>query len=64
MTIMAVQWKNRASLLLDILKNFPGKSSAKGRILGLRLCGDEYAPWGGLAPEDWAKKSPNISQIK
>lgn len=23
-----------------------------GKILGLRLCGDEYAPWGGLTPDD------------
>ncbi len=27
-------------------------SLGPGRVLGLKLCGDELAPWGGLTPED------------
>ena len=46
--------ENRASLLLDILRS-SRRILGRDRILGLRLCGDEYAPWGGLAPEDLAK---------
>ena len=45
--------ENRASILCEILKT-ARDILGNEHILGLRLCGDEYAPWGGLAPEDWA----------
>ena len=56
--------ENRAALLLEILKN-TREILGNGHILGLRLCGDEYAPWGGLAPEDWAAVAAYlVSKVK
>lgn len=42
--------ENRAGFSLNVLKSVRQKIG-QDQILGLRLCGDEYAPWGGLTPE-------------
>jgi len=42
--------ENRARVCLDVLRNVR-KEVGPAFIIGLRLCGDEYAPWGGLTPE-------------
>ncbi|MCL1976421.1 MAG: NAD(P)-binding protein [Firmicutes bacterium] len=46
--------ENRAKLPLQIIKSVR-QELGQTPILGLRLCGDEYAPWGGLGPQEWAK---------
>ena len=42
--------ENRARVCLDVLRNVR-EEVGPAFIIGLRLCGDEYAPWGGLTPE-------------
>lgn len=36
----------------------------KDRILGLRLCGDEFAPWGGLTPADSVAIAKNLANLQ
>ncbi|MCZ6842668.1 MAG: FAD-dependent oxidoreductase [SAR324 cluster bacterium] len=33
------------------------------KILGIRLCGDEFAPWGGLTPEDAAQIARRLAEV-
>ena len=42
--------ENRARVCLDVLHKVR-EEAGPAFIIGLRLCGDEYAPWGGLTPE-------------
>lgn len=42
---------NRLSFCVEILQSVR-KELGKDKILGIKLCGDEFAPWGGLTPED------------
>ncbi|MBE9572807.1 MAG: mycofactocin system FadH/OYE family oxidoreductase 2 [Proteobacteria bacterium] len=42
--------ENRARVCLDVLLKVR-EEVGPAFIIGLRLCGDEYAPWGGLTPE-------------
>jgi len=42
--------ENRARVCLDVLHKVREEVGPEF-IIGLRLCGDEYAPWGGLTPE-------------
>lgn len=53
--------ENRARLLVNVLKKVREKLG-KDFILGLRLCGDEFAPWGGLTPEQSAEAARYISE--
>lgn len=34
-----------------------------GKILGIRLCGDEYAPWGGLTPDDAVEIARELEKL-
>jgi len=43
--------KNRARICLEVLRRVR-EEVGQAFIVGLRVCGDEYAPWGGLRPED------------
>ncbi len=43
--------ENRARFCREVLEAVR-RAAGPGPIVGLRLCGDEYAPWGGLKPED------------
>lgn len=43
--------ENRARFCREVLQRIRDKTGP-GFLLGLRICGDEYAPWGGLTPED------------
>ncbi len=43
--------KNRARLTREVLENVRYAAGPEF-IVGLRLCGDEFAPWGGLTTED------------
>ncbi len=42
---------NRLRFCKEILQAVR-KVLGKDKLVGIRLCGDEYAPWGGLTPED------------
>ncbi|MCL6558225.1 MAG: mycofactocin system FadH/OYE family oxidoreductase 2 [Firmicutes bacterium] len=42
--------ENRARFCMGVLKKVRQKIG-QDFIIGLRLCGDEYAPWGGLTPD-------------
>ena len=53
--------ENRATLSLQVLE-IVRRELGPELILGLRLCGDEYAPWGGLNPEDWAGIAAYLAQ--
>lgn len=46
--------ENRARLCCRVLLAVR-KSIGSQQIMGLRLCGDEFAPWGGLTPEQCAE---------
>lgn len=46
--------ENRARFCVETLRRVRQKIGSDS-ILGLRLCGDEYAPWGGLTPEQAAE---------
>ena len=46
--------ENRLRFPLAVLKAVREAIGTKG-VLGLKLCGDELAPWGGLTPEDAAE---------
>jgi len=35
----------------------------RDKLLGLRLCGDEFAPWGGLTPQDAAEIARRLEQL-
>jgi len=41
----------RARFAKEVLENVR-HAAGPGFIVGMRLCGDEYAPWGGLTPQD------------
>lgn len=41
----------RARFTKEVLENVR-RAAGCDFIVGLRLCGDEYAPWGGLTPDD------------
>lgn len=43
--------ENRLRFPAEVLRAVRA-SIGTGRLLGLRLCGDEFAPWGGLGPAD------------
>ena len=43
--------ENRARFCREVLEAVR-RAAGPGPIVGLRICGDEYAPWGGLKPED------------
>ncbi len=42
---------NRLRFLVQILTEVR-QALGRAKILGLRLCADEFAPWGGLTPDD------------
>lgn len=42
---------NRLRFCMEILQAVRNKLG-KNKLLGIRLCGDEFAPWGGLTPDD------------
>ncbi len=50
---------NRVKLTIDVLQLV--RKEVGDNILGLRLCGDEYAPWGGLDAEAWAEVAKYIT---
>jgi len=52
--------ENRARFLVHLLKKVREKLG-EDFILGLRLCGDEYAPWAGLTPEQSGEVARYIS---
>ncbi|MEN6461741.1 MAG: FAD-dependent oxidoreductase [Syntrophomonas sp.] len=33
------------------------------KLLGLRLCGDEFAPWGGITPQDAMEIARNLARL-
>ena len=35
----------------------------KNKILGIKLCGDEFAPWGGLTPEDTVTIAQELEKL-
>ncbi|MBI4083102.1 MAG: FAD-dependent oxidoreductase [Candidatus Lambdaproteobacteria bacterium] len=43
--------ENRLRLLADVVADVRAALGADA-VLGVKLCGDELAPWGGLTPED------------
>ena len=43
--------ENRARICQEVLRKVR-EEVGPAFMIGLRLCGDEYAPWGGLTPED------------
>lgn len=43
--------ENRARFCREVLEAVR-RAAGPGPLVGLRLCGDEFAPWGGLKPED------------
>lgn len=43
--------ENRMRLLREVIAAVRGRLG-EGKILGVKLCGDELAPWGGLTPQD------------
>lgn len=44
----------RMRILREVLKKVRGVLGPE-KIMGVRLCGDEFAPWGGLTPENAAE---------
>lgn len=53
--------ENRLRLLIEIITEIRSNLGEE-IILGIRLCSNEYAPWGGLAPEDFAAISSFIEE--
>lgn len=53
---------NRLRFCKEILQAV-GKVLGKDKIIGLRLCGDEFAPWGGLSPEDAVAIAQELEQL-
>lgn len=49
---------NRLRVTKEVLQAVR-KVIGRGKLLGLRLCADEYAPWGGITPQD----SLEIAQV-
>ncbi len=43
--------ENRMRIMLSVVEA-AREALGAGKVLGVKLCGDELAPWGGLTPED------------
>lgn len=54
---------NRLRFCVEILQAVR-KVLGKDRLLGLRLCGDEFAPWGGLTPQDAVRIAQELEKLK
>ncbi len=46
--------------VLDAVRDVLGK----GKLLGIRLCGDEFAPWGGLTPQDAVTIARELEKLR
>ncbi|MDS4042088.1 MAG: FAD-dependent oxidoreductase [Candidatus Competibacter sp.] len=46
-----------ARQVIEIVRNEVGRNA----IVGLRLCGDEHAPWAGIKPEDAAEIAEHLA---
>ncbi|BAF58776.1 NADH:flavin oxidoreductases [Pelotomaculum thermopropionicum SI] len=53
---------NRLRFCIEILKAVRAVLG-EDRLLGIRLCGDELAPWGGLTPEDAAEIAVELEKL-
>ncbi len=51
--------ENRARFCREVLAAVR-RAAGPGPLVGLRLCGDEFAPWGGLKPEDCRDLALNL----
>lgn len=47
-----------ASAVIDAVRDAIGREP----VVGLRLCGDEYAPWAGIKPEDAAEIAAKLTE--
>lgn len=53
---------NRLRFCIEILQAIR-EVLGKDRLLGIRLCGDEFAPWGGLTPQDAAAIARELERL-
>ena len=54
---------NRLRFCIEILQAVR-EVLGKDRLLGVRLCGDEFAPWGGLTPQDAVAIARELEKLK
>ena len=53
--------ENRLRMPREVLRAVRARLGRK-RLLGLKLCGDELAPWGGLTPEDAGEIARRVAE--
>lgn len=53
---------NRLRLTKEVLQAVR-KALGASKVLGLRLCADEFAPWGGLTPQDSIEIARKLDQL-
>ncbi len=53
---------NRLRLTVEVLLAVR-KALGQGKLVGLKLCGDEFAPWAGLTPDDAVKIAAELEQF-
>lgn len=53
---------NRLRLTKEVLQAVR-QVLGSGKLLGLRMCADEFAPWGGLTPQDSAAIARELAEL-